>query len=267
MQRSVNRGVGGVERLLNRFGHAFGPFIMEFIGSLYLVLTIQLVSTNGAMSVINAVSIGGTLLVMVFAGGPVSGAHYNPAVSWGVFLSGRGAITFGKMLAYWLVQMLGGISGAAIGHAMTSRSALPSVGPGYTEGQALMAESLFTFLLATVVLNVTAETSKGNSYYGLGIGFTVLSGIVAVGPISGAVFNPAVLGLNFVHHAVNSDDDYGPVWIYLVGPFLGATVASAVFRITNPEEYDEMMQRMRDEDARESARDGLLQPTAAYGTV
>jgi aquaporin Z len=98
---------------------------------------------------------------------------------------------------------------------------------------ALLAEFLFTFALCYVVLNVaTAKGTSGNPTYGLAIGFTVLAGAYAVGPISGGAFNPAVavgitiLGLS---HLAN-------IWIFLVANFAGAAVAAAVFRFINPED-------------------------------
>ena len=99
--------------------------------------------------------------------------------------------------------------------------------------KALLAEFLFTFALAYVVLNVaTAKANAGNSFYGLAIGFTVAAGAVAVGPISGAVFNPAVglagttLGMLTGTTAV----------IYLIGQALAGVAAGIAFRVLNPED-------------------------------
>jgi aquaporin Z len=99
--------------------------------------------------------------------------------------------------------------------------------------QALVAEFLFTFALAYVVLNVaTAKGTEGNSFYGLAIGFTVLAGAYAVGGISGGAFNPAVA----VGISVMGISSWPNIWIYLVANFAGGAVAALVFKIVNTPE-------------------------------
>jgi len=99
-------------------------------------------------------------------------------------------------------------------------------------GAALLAEALVTFALVLVVLNVaTAEATKGNSYFGLAIGFTVTAGAYAVGPVSGGAFNPAVGVGPIMVDALSGDGSFGDLWLYLVGPFAGALAAAAVFKL------------------------------------
>ena len=99
----------------------------------------------------------------------------------------------------------------------------------------MLAEFLFTFALVYVVLNAaTAEGTSGNSFYGLAIGMTVMTGAFAVGDISGGAFNPAVaLGI-----CILGISDWANIWIYLVANFAGGVVAAVVFQLINPPTAD-----------------------------
>ncbi|HEX5005270.1 MAG TPA: aquaporin [Gemmatimonadales bacterium] len=205
--------------------------LTEFIGTFFLVLTIGL--TVVAQSPFAPLAIGSGLMMMVYMGGHVSGAHYNPAVSLAIFL--RGKLDAKLLLPYWGAQLAGAIV-AAHGTMLIMGSPLvvapsSSIPPIYP----LVLEFLFTFALALVVLNTaTATATQGNSYYGLAIGFTVMVGAFAAGPISGGAFNPAVgLGPALVD-MLFAGGSFGQAWIYLVGPLLGAWAAAAVFKLQNP---------------------------------
>lgn len=202
-------------------------YIMELIGTFFLVLTIGCTVMGGGSGVIPPLAIGSALMVMIYAGGHISGAHYNPAVTLGVWIRGR--CDTKDVAPYMISQVIGAalasvavkyLVGAAKGPAMA-----PAVGP------ALLAEFLFTFALVFVVLNVaTSKDTSGNSFYGLAIGFTVLTGAFAVGNISGGAFNPAVaLGISMMGLA-----SWGSIWIYLVAEFLGGALAAVTFKILNP---------------------------------
>ena len=96
-----------------------------------------------------------------------------------------------------------------------------------------------TFFLVFVILNVaTSKATEGNSYYGLAIGFTVLAGAYAVGPVSGGAFNPAVGFGPIVVDALAGDGSFGNFWLYVVGPIAGGLLAVPVFRMQNPEGGD-----------------------------
>lgn len=203
---------------------------MEFIGTFFLVLVIAFTG--------NPIAIGTILMVMVYMGGHVSGGHYNPSVSLGVFL--RGKMTGKDFGMYNVFQLLGAIAAVLVFYGLSGKSFAP--GPAYevSFSKALVAEAIFTFALVSVVLN-TATTKKtaGNSYFGLAIGFTVLAGAFAVGPISGGAFNPAVgVGPNIVSFFINGGSAYN-ILLYIVGPELGAALAAIVFRYTNPDEFGE----------------------------
>ena len=204
-------------------------YLTELIGTFFLVLTVGCTVIPGAAGVIAPLAIGSVLMVMVFAGGHISGAHYNPAVTLGVWLRGR---TDTKDVApYMISQVVGAALAAAatkylVGAPGTTPHALPV-------GSAFLAEFLFTFALVFVVLNTaTAKGTAGNSFYGLAIGFTVMAGAFAVGGISGGAFNPAVaIGVSIMGLAA-----WPSIWIYLVSEFLAGALAAVVFKISNPED-------------------------------
>ncbi|MEO8768441.1 MAG: aquaporin [Ferruginibacter sp.] len=204
--------------------------ITEFIGTFFLVLTIGLVVTGGKGD-FAPVAIGSVLMVMIFAGAHVSGAHYNPAVTLAVVLRGR--MQIGEAVGYWIVQFIGATA-AAYTVMYLAGDKIPAQAAAMTDTtKALIAEVIGTFALAYVVLNVaTAKGTAGNMFYGLAIGFTVVAMAYALGPISGGAFNPAVaIGISFMKLAAWSN-----VWVYLVGCFGGAALAVLVFRINNPED-------------------------------
>ena len=206
--------------------------LAEFIGTFFLVLTIGMVVIEpGVPAGFAPIAIGSALAVMIFAGGHISGAHFNPAVTLGIHL--RGKIAMNDAISYWVSQILGGIVAALVVGIM--KPALPgSAMVGSVEIlPALLAEFLFTFALTYVVLNVaTAKGTDGNSFYGWAIGFTVLTGAYAVGSISGGAFNPAVA----VGGSVMRIFAWGNIWIYLVAELLGGAVAAYAFRFTHPGE-------------------------------
>jgi aquaporin Z len=171
-------------------------------------------------------AIGSALMVMVYAGGHISGGHYNPAVSLAVFVRGKSSVP--ELLSYWVAQIVG--AAVAAGLVLFIKGA-PATAGNPDVLKALLVEFLFTFALAYVVLNVaTAKNNASNSFYGLAIGFTVMVGAFAVGSVSGGAFNPAVaIGVTIMGLAnpVN-------IWIYLVGNLAGGAVAGLAFKALNP---------------------------------
>lgn len=199
-------------------------YLVEFIGTFFLVLTIGFSVRNG--SVLAPLAIGGVLMVMIFSGGHVSGAHYNPAVSLAVLI--RGKMSGGDFLPYLVVQVLGGAAAALIVRSIVGQ---PDLGPAtFKLGPSLIAEFLFTFALAWVVLNTaTAKGTAGNSFYGLAIGFTVMAGAVSVGNLSGGAFNPAV-GVGIVLLGLV---DVGQLPVYLGADLAGGAAAGATYLFVN----------------------------------
>ncbi|MGH7731749.1 MAG: MIP/aquaporin family protein [Candidatus Eiseniibacteriota bacterium] len=203
-------------------------YLTEFIGTFFLVLTIGFAVYSG--SPLAPLMIGAALMAMVYMGGHVSGAHYNPAVTVAVWMRGR--LPFSRVVPYWISQILGSLAAAFVFHIMTGRTFAPAPSPDTTGTQALIAEILYTFALALVVLNVaTAKATEGNSYYGLAIGFTVAVGAFAGGQVSGGAFNPAVGVGPIVIEAFVGRGGFGNLWLYLVGPLVGAVAAALAFKL------------------------------------
>lgn len=210
-------------------------YVTELIGTFFLVFTIGMVVVGGVEAA--PIAIGTVLMVMVYMGGHVSGAHYNPAITVGVFL--RGAMERGDLVPYIAAQLFGGWLAAGAVQLVTGSTFAPAPGASYGAVEALVCEILVTFALVLVVLNVaTAPATKGNSYFGLAIGFTVLAGAYAVGPVSGGAFNPAVGVGPILVAAMSGDGGLTNLWIYVVGPLLGGLGAVPVFKLQNLERVE-----------------------------
>ena len=213
-------------------------YLVEFIGTFFLVLVIGLtvVTPEAAVAAPAAgnlapLVIGITLMIMVYAGGHLSGGHYNPAVTLAVWMRGKCPGT--DVFPYMLSQVIGaGVAALVVGF-QKGNPALTAMTPDIP--RCLLNEFLFTFALCYVVLNVaTSKATSGNSYYGLAIGMTVVAGAFAGGGISGGAYNPAVaVGITVMglSAAVN-------IWIYLVGCFGGGAMAALVYKFINPQEIE-----------------------------
>ena len=205
--------------------------LVEMIGTFFLVLTIGqvVIGTKPTDGVIAPLAIGSALMVMIYAGGHISGGHYNPAVTLAVWMRGR--CPTASLIPYWVAQVLGAILAGLLVVYLKGHSATVDKDPETV--RSIIVEILFTFALCYVVLNVaTSKVTAGNSYYGLAIGFTVLVGAFAVGSISGGAFNPAVaigvgvMGLAKAAHVVA-----------LIGANLvGGVLAALTFRFLNPDD-------------------------------
>ncbi len=200
-------------------------YLTEFIGTFFLVLTIGLSVTGG--SAMAPLAIGLALMVMVYAGGAISGAHYNPAVSLAALM--RGALSANKFLPYVVAQIAGSTVAALMVRVITGKTFAPAPGSGVSAIAALLVEILFTFALAYVVLNVAvSKRASGNSYFGLAIGMTLAVAAFAGGGISGGAFNPAVGIGPIIIHASMGGGDWASLWLYIVGPIVGAALAAIV---------------------------------------
>jgi len=203
-------------------------YITEFVGTFFLVLTIGLTVLQGSQFA--PLAIGASLMIMVYAGGHISGGHYNPAVSLAAML--RGALPKSEYLPYVVSQVLGATVAALIAYVLIGNTFAPAPGAGHPAVHALLVEFLFTFALCYVVLNsAVSKKTQGNSFYGLAIGFTITVGAFAGGAISGGAYNPAVgIGPTIVN-AVLGSGSWSALWIYIVGPLAGAVVAAATFGV------------------------------------
>ncbi|MDX2186112.1 MAG: aquaporin [Opitutaceae bacterium] len=195
--------------------------LVEFLGTFFLVFTVGIAVRHTAMFA--PFAIGAVLMVMIYAGGHISGGHYNPAVTLAAWV--RGAIAPADALRYWAFQLLGGLSAGLLVNAIAVNT--PAAVAAHVVLPSITVEFLFTFALAWVVLNTaTAKGTAGNSFYGLAIGGTVLAGAIAVGGISGGAFNPAV-GLGVY---VMGLEGVRQLLVYLGADLAGGLAAGLVFR-------------------------------------
>src|SRR4030088_3023355 len=202
-------------------------YIAEFIGTFFLVLTIGCSVIGHGAGPLAPLAIGSALMVMIFAGGHISGGHFNPAVTLGVWL--RGKCEAKDVAPYMIFQVMGAVLAALVVKLLKGGAVVVPLQPATVP--AFLAEFLFTFALVYVVLNVaTAKGTSGNSFYGLAIGFTVLVGAFSVGNISGGAFNPAVA----VALSLMGLSSWSNIWIYLLADFLGGAVAAGAFMALNP---------------------------------
>ena len=203
--------------------------ITEFVGTFFLTLTICTAAAFGTAGSYAPFAIASTLMVMIYAGGHVSGAHYNPAVTISIYM--RGACDDSDIVPYIVSQITAGVAAAVV----AANVLVPDGEVGLLvmdTGPAFGAELMFTFALAYVILNVaTSESTDGNGYYGAAIAFVVLAGALTVGSISGASFNPAVTA-SLVSAGVMEVAD---LWIHLVPQLIGAALAAIVYNAQQSE--------------------------------
>jgi aquaporin Z len=204
-------------------------YLTEFIGTFFLVLVVGLCVVGIGAGAMSPLAIGATLMVMVYAGGHVSGGHYNPAVTLAVWM--RGKCDTKDVPGYMAAQFVGAIVAAMLVGFLKPDSLVVPSSPDMLH--AFLAEMVFTFALAYVVLNVaTSPGTAGNSFYGLAIGMTVMAGAYAAGPISGGAFNPAVaLGITLM--GISKGPMLG---VFLFGNFSGGALAAVTYKFINPQD-------------------------------
>jgi len=200
--------------------------IAEFIGTFFLALTICTAAVHGSAGEYAPFAIASTLMVMIYGLGHVSGAHFNPAVTVGVWL--RGACEKDEVAPYIAAQVIAGAAAALVSaNLLITDPSVTALELDMT--QTIGAEFLYTFALVFVILNVaTSEATAGNGYYGAAIAFVVLAGALTVGGISGGSFNPAVTGALFISGAIETAD----LWMHLVPQLVAGVVAAQVFKAT-----------------------------------
>ena len=196
-------------------------YIAEFLGTFFLVLSICLTG--------HPLIIGGVLIACIYLGGPISGAHYNPVVTFSVYLLKK--IHLIKGIGFILLQLLAAISAAALSFWMLPQPVVPAVASDASFGMAFIAEVMFTFLMVWVIFMVAHHPkTMGNQYYGVAIGAAVIIGIYAVGAISGAVFNPAVGTGPLVMDFILTGNLPKDLLLYYVGPLTGGVIATLFFQ-------------------------------------
>jgi aquaporin Z len=223
-----NNSAHRADRLLRRIVNSTlgRQLTVEFIGTFVLVLTVGLSTSNKGAGNLAPLAIGSALMIMVFAGGHISAAHYNPAVSLAALLAGK--IRPRQAAAYIPTQLAAGAAAALLARGLVGPATPASLA---SDWKILVGETIFTLALAYVVLNVTAaEATEGNSFYGLAIGFTVVTGAFALGKTTGGVFNLAVALGGSLSGALS----WGHLWIYVLASLIGGPVAAVLFAYLHP---------------------------------
>ncbi len=204
-------------------------YLTEFIGTFFLVMTVGMCVIDPGAGVMAPLAIGSALMIMVYAGGHISGGHYNPAVTLAVWL--RGKCPASDVGPYMGSQILGSLIASVIVLQLKNHPAMNPSDMGTLN--ALLAEFIGTFALAYVVLNTaTSKDTAGNSNYGLAIGFTVMTMAYGLGGVSGGAFNPAVATGITLMHIVSASS----FWVYFIGNFAGGALAALTFNFINPED-------------------------------
>jgi aquaporin Z len=203
-------------------------YAVEAIGAFFLTFVVAVsVLSHSAFTPLAA---GAALMVMIYAGGHISGGHYNPAVTMGALVRGR--IGIGDAVPYWIFQIVGGVVAGVIARAVVNPPAVRALTlTGHAEAAAAVVELLVTFALCYVMLNVaTSKDQPGNGFFGLAIGFTVTAGAFAVGGISGGVFNPAVA----LGGATAGIFAWSTIWVYVLVELAAGVAAGLAFLALNP---------------------------------
>jgi len=222
--------------------------VAEFIGTMWLVL-------GGCGSAVLAagypelgigfvgvsLAFGLTVLTMVYAVGHISGGHFNPAVSFGLWIGGR---FDGKdLLPYIVAQVLGGIGGAAILYIIATGKAGAEIGgfasngygelspDGYGMVAALVAEIVLTFMFLIVILGATHKNApKGFAGLAIGLALTLIH-LISI-PVTNTSVNPA----RSTSQAIFAGGDYlGQLWLFWVAPIVGAILAGLVYKALAPD--------------------------------
>eukprot|EP00747_Dinoflagellata_sp_TGD_P092084 gnl/TRDRNA2_/TRDRNA2_165282_c3_seq7.p1 gnl/TRDRNA2_/TRDRNA2_165282_c3~~gnl/TRDRNA2_/TRDRNA2_165282_c3_seq7.p1 ORF type:complete len:466 (+),score=84.43 gnl/TRDRNA2_/TRDRNA2_165282_c3_seq7:78-1475(+) len=210
-------------------------YVAEFVGTFLLVFTVGCNVLTGS-AVWAATSIACVLMVSIYALGGVSGANFNPAVSFSLGCASK--LPWMDVGIYSIVQLVAGIAAGFCYSLMLQNTFNLAPSRGFGAFEAGLAEILYTFMLCFVVLNVAASKahSNKNQFYGLAIGFVIIAGGYASGNISGACFNPAVaIGLDIV--SVHTAEGVFWGFNYMIFELLGAALGAVLFYVCRPEDY------------------------------
>lgn len=208
----------------------------EMLGTMVLVLMGcgAAVFNGGAGSVAAVLTIafafGLSVVAMAYTIGGISGCHINPAITLGVWMSGR--MSGKEAVGYMVAQIVGAVIGSAILYAISSPMGLTATGAnGYGEGllvPALISETVFTFIFVLTVLGTTAKENSAPRFAGLIIGLTlVLVHIVCI-PITGTSVNPA---RSIAPALFAGGEALSQLWLFVVAPFVGAAIAALVWKV------------------------------------
>ncbi len=202
--------------------------IIEFLGTLFLVLAFAVTS--------NPLAVATMLMAWIYIGASVSGAHYNPVVSFATALAGK--MSWQQCLRYICAQVLGGLAAYSLALFLVGQVSIPTPNASATFLQAFIVEVLLAFVFALVVLVVMhTKRFRASTAAGFVIGFTIPALGMVGGPISGGLFNPAIsVGANLLGLFKGVAVVWKNVGLYVAGGLLGAFVASYVFHHLIPDD-------------------------------
>lgn len=215
--------------------------VLEFIGTYFLALVIVTAATGGMAGNLAPLAVAGILIAMIYMAGPHSGAHFNPAVSVAFWI--RGSFPAREVIPYMCMQVLGGLAAALtqlvlLESAPVASQEMAMAALGEDGGripdwiQFGTAELIFTFAIVLVILHVaSAPEQKGNQYFGVAIAMMVMAGAFAVGPVSSALFNPAVLASIWSLGAVTVLAGFVTLFATFAGGLLGALAFRAIHNV------------------------------------
>jgi aquaporin TIP len=209
-----------------------GPFALVFVGAGSVMLAAEqgLLAAGGTTLTV-ALASGLTIAAMIAAAGHISGGHYNPAVTFGLFLGGKiGGV---KAAAYILVQLAGAVVAAVflreIFGPVTADVGVPRVlyeGDFMIIGRqnAFIIEVILTFLLVYVICGTAVDSRGAHTVAPLAIGFVITAEILVAGPLTGAAMNPA-------RHfgPALAQGQWADTWVYWAAPLTGGAIAAILF--------------------------------------
>ncbi|MDE0953949.1 MAG: aquaporin [Candidatus Poseidoniales archaeon] len=199
----------------------------EFIGTFLLSFTICASGLYGSAEDYAPFIISFNLMIMIYAGRHISGAHYNPVITITIYL--RGIFDKNDILPYIVLQIIAAVSAALVVERFSLSNATSSeiFSLGF---EAIIAELIFTFIFAYVVLHVaTTESTLDNNYYGAAIALVIFIGAITVGSISLASFNPAVTSALIISGKVTLGDS----WMHFIPQLVGAILATYLYRYSH----------------------------------
>lgn len=206
----------------------FRKYVVEFLGTFFLVMSMTM-TEGGGLQHFAPLAIGLTLITLVYAGGHISGSHFNPAVTLAVYL--RGKLDAGDVLPYMVGQFLGSTLAVMLcSFLLSSGNAAEPATMELEIVPALIAEILGTLLFVFIYLNMfTTRRTSGNTYYGIAIGLAYMAAIYMFQSVSAGAFNPAVaLGITMANIT-----SWSSIWIYIVANFAGGILAAFLSQYVN----------------------------------
>ncbi len=244
-----------MERMRKYLAECLGTFILVTIGC-GTAMTVGCDSNNGSGYILTAFAFGLAIVMMAYSLGNISGGHVNPAVSLAVLING--GITVSDFIGYLIAQCIGAFAGSgllALIFSLSGKSDMTSAygsnglnGVGGDATAGLIVEIILTAIFIITILGVTSPKYKHGSFGGLVIGLTLVGiHILGIG-LTGTSVNPArSLGPALISAIKGNADPLGPLWVFIVGPFVGAIIGAGIFRILDgsgdkPEDAKEFKQ-------------------------